>query len=310
MTKGHLRCYVERRFGADALDRIRAANAIIEEFQGRGYSLTLRQLYYQHVARGLIENTQGSYNRLGSLVSDGRLAGLISWTAIEDRTRNLHGLETVSGPAAALERARGSYRLDLWADQEWRPEVWVEKEALADVVGQICNRLRVDFFPCRGYVSQSEQWRAGRRMARYVQRGQRPIVFHLGDHDPSGIDMTRDNADRLSMFAGVRVPVVRLALNMDQVERYAPPPNPAKVTDSRFEAYQREHGDESWELDALDPQVIHDLIQENVDRLRNETVWDYSLGREANDKQALDDMIEELGGKVPDVEDEDPEKDD
>lgn len=289
------RAYVTKNFRQEALDRIGSANEIIEELGKKGFSLTVRQLYYLHVARGLIANTKTSYSNFAGLINDGRLAGLISWTAIEDRTRNLMGVETQSSPASMLKFALTNYRLDLWEDQPWRPEVWVEKQALADVVGQICNRLRVDFFPCRGYVSQSEQWRAGRRFARYVTKGQRPIVFHLGDHDPSGIDMTRDNQQRLSMFAGTDITVIRLALNMEQIEKFKPPPNPAKVTDSRFEDYQRKFGDESWELDALNPEVIHDLIFANVMRIRDEQLWDGALRREAMDKQALQDMIDEIG---------------
>jgi len=242
----------------------------------------------------LIENNLKSYSRLGGLINDGRLAGLISWSAIEDRTRNLMGLPSYTSSAAMLRGVQSQFRLDLWEDQPWRPEVWVEKEALADVVGQICAKLRVDFFPCRGYVSQSEQWRAGRRLRNYVLKGQRPIIFHLGDHDPSGIDMTRDNRDRLSLFAGVDITVVRLALNMEQIERYRPPPNPAKVTDSRFEAYQQKYGDESWELDALNPEVIHNLIENNVRRIRDEKLWDAALAREVADKQDLEDMISEM----------------
>lgn len=291
----HLRCYVPRSFQAASLETIGRANAILQELGDQGYTLTLRQLYYQMVARGMIENSDRQYDRLGSLVSDARLAGLISWTAIEDRTRSLMGLVTHHSPGQFLSGAVAGYRRDLWESQDWRPEVWVEKEALADVVGQVCNQLRVDFFACRGYVSQSEQWNAGRRLAGYISRGQRPIVFHLGDHDPSGIDMTRDNTDRLSMFAGVPVQVVRLALNRDQVDRYQPPPNPAKVTDSRFADYQRLHGDQSWELDALSPRVIRDLIEGAVVRLRDPVRWEEALAEEAAEVQVLHDVVEELG---------------
>lgn len=290
------RQYVPRNFRPEALEAIDRANKIIDEYTAKGYSLTLRQLYYQHVARGFIENTDKSYSKLGGLINDGRLAGLISWEAIEDRTRSLHGLQTVTGPAELISRARETFRLDLWANQQWRPEVWVEKEALADVVARICNELRVDYFPCRGYVSQSEQWRAGMRLRGYITKGQRPLVLHLGDHDPSGLDMTRDNRERLEMFIGTPITLVRLALNRDQIQRYSPPPNPAKVTDSRFEAYRREHGDQSWELDALDPQVIHDLIRNAIMQVRDETLWDAALQSEASDLQALDDMVQEMFG--------------
>lgn len=289
-------CYVEKNFGPDRLAMLTQANKIIAEYEAKGYPLTLRQLYYQFVARGLLANAVKNYTLLGNVINDGRLAGLVSWTAIEDRTRNLRGLETYSGPQDVLREARGRFRLDLWADQPWRPEVWVEKDALVGVIARVCHELRVDYFACRGYNSQSEQWRAGQRMARHYRAGQRPIVFHLGDHDPSGIDMTRDNQARLSMFAGTPVTVARLALNRDQVERYNPPPNPTKLTDSRAGAYLAEFGGSSWELDALDPEVIGNLIRDAVMRIRDETRWDAALAREASHLDDLDLMIQSAGG--------------
>ncbi len=291
-----LLAYERKKLSDDRLRTIGIANEIIEEYEKAGLSLTLRQLYYQFVARGLIENSDRSYDRLGSAINDGRMGGLISWTAIEDRTRNLMGINTFRSPAELLRSARSRYAKDLWRDQEWRPEVWVEKDALVGVIGGICQELRVDYFACRGYNSQSEQWRAGQRLARYVQKGQRPIIFHLGDHDPSGIDMTRDNTERLGLFAGTPVMVVRLALNMDQVRHYNPPPNPAKLSDSRARDYVSKFGDESWELDALDPRVIQRLIRENVERIRNESIWQEALADEAADLDEIDIMIERMTG--------------
>lgn len=296
---GFYRCYVDKNFRKENLETIGKANEIIADFESQGFSLTLRQLYYQFVAKGLMANSQKNYINLGGLISDARLAGLVSWLAIEDRTRYLRGITHVTGPAAAVAAARRDYARDLWHDQDVRPEVWIEKDALVGVIGGICSELRVDFFACRGYNSQSEQWRAGRRFARYYQKGQRPVVLHLGDHDPSGIDMTRDNADRLSMFAGAPVQVVRLALNYSQVEEYNPPPNPAKMSDSRAADYVSKYGESSWELDALNPTVIANLIRDAVDRLRDKERWDLALQAEAADKNTLDTIIEDLGGTVP-----------
>ncbi len=297
--KGHYVCYVPRKFGADSLELIRLANAVISEYETRGFAMTLRQVYYQLVARGVLANSTSSYSRLGALLSDGRLAGLVSWTALEDRNRSLSGYQTFRTPEHAVRwLVDDHYRTDMWQEQPWRPEVWVEKAAQEGTVGEICNRLRVDFFACRGYNSQSEQWRAGRRFAEYISKGQRPIVFHLGDFDPSGIDMTRDNRDRLSMFAGVPVTVVRLALNRPQIDKYQPPPNPAKVTDSRFKDYQRQHGDESWELDALEPQVIQDLIEAALLDVRDEAKWDEALALEAEHKMTLEEMVGGRDGQV------------
>lgn len=293
--KGTYRAYESIKFNKASLDMIAQANEIIGEYEPAGYSLTLRQLYYQFVSRDLFPNQEASYSKLKGLISKGRMAGLISWTAIEDRGRNLMGLRTYRHPNQALEAVRDSYKRDLWADQVWRPEVWVEKQALEGVIGGICNKLRIDFFACKGYNSQSEQWRAGQRFADYIKKGQRPIVFHLGDHDPSGLDMTRDNRDRLTMFAGTPIIVQRLGLNMDQIEELNPPPNPAKQTDARFDTYREEFGDSSWELDALDPKYIERLIETNVSRIRDEREWELSLLREVEERDAITTAMDMLG---------------
>lgn len=293
---GTFRCYRRMDFKDDKLVLIRQASDICASYEAQGIPMSLRQLYYQLVSKNLIENSKESYNRLGGAVSDGRIAGLISWTAIEDRGRNLQGLNHSDSPQQAIAAAANGYSIDKWANQPYRAEVWVEKEALVDVVGLICNKLEVDFFACKGYNSQSETWRAGMRFADYVRKGQRPVVFHLGDHDPSGIDMTRDNRDRLSMFAGVPIQVVRLALNMNQIDTYQPPPNYAKVSDSRYADYRNKYGEESWELDALEPRIIQDLISEAVLRVRDQRLWDEMTAQQTDDKMYLQSIVEEHGG--------------
>jgi hypothetical protein len=294
--RGVFRCYKPKNFRPESLKTISMVNRLIDHYAAQGMSVSVRQIYYRLVAADLIPNTVQSYKNTASLISDGRMAGLISWDAIEDRNRQLSGLQHWNGAVDALKEVRGRYRIDKWATQPWRPEVWVEKAALEGVVGQVCNDLEVDFLALRGYNSQSEAWAAGRRFARYIGRGQRPIVFHLGDHDPSGLDMTRDNRERISLFAGTPIMLQRLALNRDQIDEYDPPPNPAKETDSRYEGYSAEHGDESWELDALEPSVIKRLIADAVDRLRDPDVWAERVAQEVEDKRELDDAIQFIGG--------------
>lgn len=261
-------CYRSINFKQSNLDLIEKVNEIIQEYQQMGYDLTLRQVYYQLVARGVIPNNERSYKNLGNLISDGRIAGLISWQAIVDRTRSLRANPHWSTPAEIIETAAQQFALNKWQDQPNYVEVWVEKDALIGVVGQICTRLDVPFFSCRGYVSQSEMWVAAQRLERQVNDDKEIHILHLGDHDPSGRDMSRDIVDRLNIF-GVDPIFSRLALNMDQVEQYNPPPNPTKLTDSRCLAYIEEFGHECWELDALRPDVIEGLIRQEVTSLCN-----------------------------------------
>lgn len=281
--------FINWKPGAAALAIVAQANRICADMATQGYDLTLRQLYYQFVSKDLIPNNQKSYKRLGSIVDQARLAGLMDWDHIVDRTRNCYRTDGAdTSPADAVEATAQGYSKQLWRDQPWHVEVWVEKEALAGVVQRAAQEVGVHYFPCRGYVSQSEMYAAGMRFRRYGRTGRNSLIIHLGDHDPSGIDMTRDITDRLNTFAGIYAPEVRrVALNMDQVEEYGPPPNFAKVTDSRFEAYQREFGDDSWELDALEPALLHSLIVDNVLSVRDEDLWDAAVAEEAEERDQL-----------------------
>jgi hypothetical protein len=172
--------------------------------------------------------------------------------------------------------------------------VWIEKEALAGVIERTANRWRVPYFACRGYTSQSEAWRAGQRFRLYEKQGQKIVVLHLGDHDPSGIDMTRDNRDRLDIFTYQGdVTVKRLALNIDQVRQYRPPPNPAKITDSRSNGYIKEFGTESWELDALDPTVLDRLISAAIESLIDRDKWERVQQRETEARERLKELADD-----------------
>lgn len=281
------RAYRQDNLRAKTLQTIELINQVLEEAKRDNVAMSLRQVYYKFVKNDWIPNSDREYKKLGDALDAGRMNGLISWTAIVDMNRSLYGTNTQDAPEQLLEGLDNKFHLDLWADQQWRPEVWVEKLGMLNVIGSICSKLRVDYYACKGYDSQTMSWQAGRRMARYIAKGQRPIIFHMGDHDPSGLDMTRDNRERLELFCGVPVTVVRLALNMDQIEELSPPPNPAKLSDSRAAAYIEEHGDNSWEIDALEPTYIRRLIQENVERLRDEDRWSDALAREVAGKEWL-----------------------
>lgn len=279
--------YQDFTFRPATLKLIEQANTIIAEYQAQGFDLTLRQLYYQFVSRDIIPNTLQSYKNLGSVINDARLAGMIDWDTIVDRTRNIRSLSHWSSPADIIDACAGAFNIDTWRDQPYRPEVWIEKDALVGVFERVCNELDVPLFSCRGYTSQSEMWTAAQRMLRYRRRKQTPIIFHFGDHDPSGKDMSRDIQDRLALFTGKQLEFERLALNMDQVEQYEPPPNPAKITDSRANAYIAEFGGESWELDALEPAVLADLVRGAITRIADDDKWDAAKAEQREHRQVL-----------------------
>lgn len=284
-------CYLSKNLGPAKRKLIEQANRIIADYSRSGLRLTLRQLYYQFVARDLLPNNLRSYKNLGNAVNDGRVAGMIDWNAIEDRTRSLRSGAHWDDPAHIIGAAARSFAMDKWEGQKRRVEVWIEKDALVGVIEEVCGDLDVAFFSCRGYVSQSEMWSAAMRLVQYGKAGQRPLIVHLGDHDPSGMDMSRDIFDRLELFMeahGVEAAEVRrIALNTDQVERYDPPPNPAKVTDSRAPKYIERFGTESWELDALEPTVLIDLIRTEVESVMDKTLWNQKYDEQERHREIL-----------------------
>jgi hypothetical protein len=283
-----LESFEARHFQAKTAAMIDHANSIIAEYQARGFTLTLRQLYYQFVARSLIDNKQSEYKRLGDVIKNGRRCGLIDWDAIEDRTRNMRRRPSWDSPAEIVAAAAEQYREDLWRGQVFRLEVWIEKDALLGVIERVCDEYRVSYFACRGNNSESEQYKAGKRFEAQLESGLTPIVLHLGDHDPNGLDMTRDNRDRLAIFARQGVEVRRLALNMDQIDRYRPPPNFAKESDTRYTAYAEIFGAECWELDALDPAVVTQLIRSEVEGMIDAEVWNAAKDEEAANRALLE----------------------
>lgn len=293
--------YKTNNFRPKSLKLIQQCNVIIEDYLSKGFTLTLRQLYYQLVTRNLIENSELSYKRLGGLVGSARMCGLIDWEAIEDRTRNLRNLTTWENPALAMDYVTNVYRLDPWETQPYRPEIWIEKSALESIVVQIAYAYQVPLLSCRGYSSLSEEWQAAQRMSDWLQNGQEPIILYLGDHDPSGMDMSRDHNDRLETFMG-GVEIRRLALNYDQVQAYNPPPNPAKITDTRFDKYLAEYGYYCWELDALSPEVLTGIIENSIVELIDVKPWQEQKRLEKIGKNKLKavldnwhDVIEWLG---------------
>lgn len=289
--------YEDKNFRAETYAIIDNANSIIGEYERQGFNLTLRQLYYQFVSRGLLGNNDKNYNKLGNIVSDARRAGLIDWDSIVDRTRYLRKLSQWNKPQDILESAVKSYHKNLWEGQEVVVEVWIEKDALVGVIEDVCNQYDTPYFSCRGYVSDSEMWSAAmRQVSRYDKYNQQTVILHLGDHDPSGIDMTRDIESRIRLFTkdNVYVVVNRIALTDEQIREVNPPPNPAKITDSRYESYVKEYGTESYELDALEPRYITNLISENIEIYRNENIYNYAYNRQEEEREKIKKLITNL----------------
>ncbi len=319
--------FSEKKLGSDKLIAIRQANSIIEAFQAQGYKMTLRQLYYQHVKDNLITNEEKSYKNLAALISDGRLCGLIDWDAIEDRGRvadKPYHSDSVEEHVETIKKVADGYTIDKWRGQDFYVELWVEKQALAGILEPLAHQNHVTLMVNKGYSSQSAMYESAQRFrAGMGTEGERAeyredyhhctakefvgtewrgleserdgLLLYLGDHDPSGEDMVRDIRERLQMFGcGERLEVQKVALTRAQITQYNPPPNPAKITDPRAEAYIQRHGNSSWEVDALDPPVLSALVTAAISRVRDAGILSTVVAEQKLERTRLKKALEKL----------------
>jgi hypothetical protein len=272
---------------ASTLRTVNLLSEVIEEYRRQGYSLSVRQLYYQMVSRGYVANSQQSYGRIVSIVGKARNAGMLDWLSIEDRTRSTAiPWHPVSAKDLIVGAAK-SYSIDKWFEQPNHVEVFCEKDALSGVLEPACRELEVNFTANRGYASLSLMYEVGKRLEEHAQDGKDIHLFYFGDHDPSGIDMDRDIADRLSLYSGWSIDVKRLALLMDQVNDMNVPENPAKTKDSRYASYIRLYGTSSWELDAVEPSELVRLVTDAVLDLRDDDLWEEAVEEEEETRNKL-----------------------
>jgi hypothetical protein len=286
-------CFVEKNFRPATMETIERANTIISDYRRQGLRLTLRQLYYQFVSKNWITNTERSYKNLGSILNDARLAGLVDWAAIEDRNREPVMWAEYDNIKELIESSIDRFRLPRWKDQEHYVELWVEKAALAGVLEPLAAEFHVTLMVNRGYSSASAMYESAQRFARHCDgEGRNPTLFYLGDHDPSGEDMVRDIKDRLVLFGVSDIRVEKLALTMEQVRQYHPPPNPAKTTDSRHAGYVTEHGTtSSWEVDALNPATLAQIIRKAFKGVIDPDKMQAVKAKEAEQRSKLEDAV-------------------
>lgn len=289
---------------------------IVDDYASQGLTLTLRQLYYQLVSKDLIPNNEKSYKRIGMIVSRARLGGILDWDAVEDRVRVPKMPPEFNSLDQLVEAAFASYRLPRLMGQDTYVELWVEKDALAGVLAPIARNYHIGLMVNRGYSSTSAMKEAADRIRSKCDEigTESAHILYLGDFDPSGEDMVRDVDDRLGLFANhgmdegaydaqgiieghISITVQKIALTMPQIKRHNPPPNPAKLTDSRAKEFVAKHGKQSWEVDALPPRALKHLIETELDTLIDMDKVEKIKDKEEADKKMLRAALKK--GKTP-----------
>ena len=255
--------------------------AALDVFTQYDTALTLRQLYYRLVSRLLFENTVNSYKRLSRLMVKAREEGAVPVNCLEDRSRRVlgrgdTGYRSAKGflekRLASLKESYKDFRMPIWEDQPFNLVVSLEKDALSRLVSDEATKYRIRTFPTRGYPSFTYV----RNMASYIRnrlKGKPTIVLYFGDHDPSGFDIERDLSERLQKYGAGDFKVRRIALTQEQITQHSLPPMPVKKSDARTPSFVANFGEETVELDALDPNVLKLLVHRSVEEHIDLVAW-------------------------------------
>jgi len=285
--------FIPHKFYAKTASLIAECDAICTMYFQKNYTLTLRQLFYQLVTRNRIANTVKEYKNLGQLISDARYAGLIDWEHITDRVRVIQGNQHWAGPEDIIHSASETLTIDTWVGQKYRPEVWIEKDALIELARNVCEPLDIHYIAVKAYSSTSAMWDARKRFREYVRDGQTPLILHLGDHDYTGDDCSRHLKERMELLTEHPVELRRLALNRDQIDKYDLPPQPGKNADPRFRGYVAKHKTTHvWELDALMPDVIERIIEDGIRQVLDEDLRSGFVAEQAEGRKLIGQVSE------------------
>lgn len=230
-----------------------AIAAVADEYD----RLSVRQLFYQLVSRGVIEKTDRAYKRTCDASAQMRLDGALPYRKIADGHRTRRTVTAHGGLGEAMENMHLLYRRNYWLDQPVQVEVWCEKDALTGVILPVCARYGVTYVATRGFPSLTLLFESAQAL---LATGKPARIFYFGDHDASGQQIS-DNLEAGLRGFGAEVLVERVALNPEQIRAHRLPTRPGKASDSRQAAFAERFGDAAVELDALPPDILTGLVE-------------------------------------------------
>jgi len=219
--------------------------------------MTVRQVYYRLVIRGIVDKTDGGYDKVQVQLKNMRQEGLVPYSLVSDPSRSWYQLDSHNSLENAVTGWLHNYRLDIWKDLDCHVEIWLEKEALSGIFREVTYEFDVPLFVAKGFTSESFAYTAAEHIK---QIGKPTFIYIFSDHDPSGHDLSDTIIKKIRSF-GVDPHFERAALTEEQVREYNLPTRYTKES-----THSRSFNGESTELDALHPDILLSLIKDCIYR--------------------------------------------
>ena len=274
------------------------ARTIIASYERQ---ITLRQLFYRLVAKGVLENTPGYYRRLSSNTAKARRAS--SFPALIDRTRTIRRATSWDSTEDATDWIARNYRRDRTEGQPVALYLGVEKDADAELLFEWFGEpLGIPVVALGGFDSQSHLDEVVAE-ARWQAKTRPVVMLYAGDYDCSGKFIATDFQNRGDWPGDF----IELVLTADQIDQYVRPSglpvlaNP-KVKDPRRKWFVATYGAEDqrrWgianpqvEMDALEPDVLYAIFEDAINRYVDQDAYDAVMEAERAEREQLIDLAD------------------
>jgi hypothetical protein len=249
--------------------------------------------YKLFVAEEIPSMEKSNVDKVGRMLVYGREHGVVDWDDIVDDTRTAERpamWDNLADYGAAVAR---SYRLDRWASLPYNVQVWSEKATVGGVLRPITEEYGVPFLAVHGFSSATQL----HDTAVASKKDRRDLVIlYVGDHDPSGMFMSEvDVPKRLEKYDGYAT-IRRIAL----VEEDLPglPSFPAKEKDPRYKWFRSHYSEDAWELDALDPNVLRERVEEAIKEYIDPEMWERMDLIEEAQQKTVEEVARAMAGAV------------
>jgi len=256
---------------------------------------SVRHVFYRMTDPRLpepVEKSDRGYRHVQERCVALRRSGAIPYAWIADMSRQGYHVDTFSGASDFVERMAGLYRSDLWADADYRCEVWAESRSIASVLLKDCQSLAVSLFPCGGFSSLSFVHEAASQ--HNDSDDWRPLqIFYIGDYDPAGvlIDRSLEQEMRRHLSDDIKLRFERIGINLDQIEEFNLPTKPRKESDARSQ-----HIAFTVEAEAMPAGTMRRILREKVEALLPDNALAVAKVAEQSERAHLLEMAQFLHG--------------
>jgi hypothetical protein len=246
--------------------------------------MTVRQIYYQLEATGVVAKSESGYRQVQRQVLAMRRERLLPWDFVADGTRWMRKASAWDDLDDYLQSVARGYRRDLWQRQDVRIEIWLEKDALAGVLSDVTNAWGVSLMVSRGQSSATFLHSAAKEAEQAARFGIATYVYALYDLDAGGNRAAHAIEHELPRQApGVPIYFERLAVTQQQVQEWSLPTRPANTKDPDAAKNL------SWavDLDAIPPDKLTELVEDAIRHHIDVGAWEIEQTVEEQEREGL-----------------------